>query len=59
MKEIPVLTAKQMAVYVASQPYKDYRQKCIELFREIHGEEYAEAVKQEVIRIFKPKKDKK
>jgi hypothetical protein len=56
--ETPVLTAKEMAVYVADSPYKEYRQRCLELFKEIHGDEYAEAVKQEVMKIYKPKKGK-
>lgn len=56
--ETPVLTAKEMAIYVASQPYKEYRQRCIELFKEIHSEDYAEAVKQEVIKIFNQTKRK-
>ena len=54
--ETPVLTAKEMAIYVADSPYKEYRQRCLELFKEIHGDEYAEAVKQEVMKIYKPKK---
>ncbi|HYN54377.1 MAG TPA: hypothetical protein VES38_06705 [Methylotenera sp.] len=53
--ETPVLTAKEMAVYVSDSPYKDYRQRCLELFKEIHGDEYAETVKQEVIKIFNQK----
>jgi len=48
----PVLTADQMAEFVAASPYKDYRIKCIALFREIHGDEYADAVKNKVLVIF-------
>ena len=56
--ETPVLTAKEMAIYVADSPYKEYRQRCLELFKEIHGEIYSNAVKDEVIRIFSNRKNK-
>lgn len=47
-----------MAEFVADSPYREYRIRCLVYFEEIHGKEYADAVKQEVEFIFKKRKKK-
>lgn len=54
--EKPVLSADDMAVYVAASPYLEYRRACIKHFKAIHGDEYADAVQNKVLAIFNGRK---
>jgi len=53
----PVLTVAQMADYIAASRYKEYRGRCLEHIRAIHGDQYADDVKKLVIAIFNKRKN--
>jgi len=53
----PVLTVAQMADFIASSSYKEYRGRCLEHIRVIHGDQYADDVKKLVIAIFNKRKN--
>lgn len=54
----PVLSAKDMAEFMLKNPL-EYRRRCLILFQEIHEPSYVEAVKRELIKQYKPKKQEK
>lgn len=58
MNEPPRLSVQDAADYVAICFTREYRAKCIAHFRTIHGDDYADQVKQRVISMFNSRKKK-
>jgi len=57
--EAPLLSVKEAADFLIKSPSREYRVRCLALWREIHGDNYADSVKRLVVHHFEVKKNGK